>query len=112
MSANLAELVTCPSCNGKGESFCIACGTHCRVVNFNCFTCRGSGTVTAGHLAFMNEAETIRLDRVERRLTIREEGKRLGVDFAEWSRIEGGRLPETDAGRRALAVRRAELAIQ
>lgn len=67
--------------------------------------------MTLEQIAMMKAAEVIRKDRIARRLSIREEGKRLQVDFAEWSRIEAGRAPETDAGRRALETRRKEIAL-
>lgn len=57
----------------------------------------------------MRVAEIIRQDRIARRLTIRDEGARLKVDFPEWSRIEAGREPETESGKRALAIRYQEM---
>lgn len=101
--------VACPSCRGKGETMGFHCDTRCDYRASKCYTCDGFGSVTLEDIQRMEIAETIREDRVARRLTIREEGSRLGVDFAEWSRIEAGRIPETDAGRHALAIRLNEL---
>ena len=39
------------------------------------------------------------------------EAARLGVDFAEWSRVEHGRLPETEAGAAAWLRRLEEVAL-
>lgn len=44
-----------------------------------------------------------------RRMTLREEAKQLGLDFGEWSRIEYGREPETEAGRAAWEQRLREI---
>lgn len=106
-----AESVTCPSCKGKGESMGFVCGTRCDYRAMKCFTCGGSGAVSQEQIRLMELAELVRKDRIARRLSIREEGKRLNVDFAEWSRIEGGRKPETQSGARALATRYQELGI-
>lgn len=101
--------VTCPDCKGKGDSMAFVCGSRCDFRAVQCSTCKGSGSVTPERVVFMKEAEVIRKDRMGRDLSIREEAKRLHVDFAEWSRIEGGRFPETEAGKRALEIRRGEL---
>lgn len=87
------------------------CGTRCDYRAVRCSTCNGSGCVTAEQIAMMAEGETIRKDRIARSLSIREEAKRLNVDFPEWSRIEAGRAPETDAGKRALEIRRTEIIV-
>lgn len=103
--------VLCPHCHGKGESMAFVCGTHCDYRPVKCSTCGGSGRITTEQVSRMAEAEVIRKDRIARRLTLRKEGARLGVGFAEWSRIEAGQLPETDEGRSALETRRSELGI-
>jgi DnaJ-class molecular chaperone len=109
---NETETQVCPHCEGKGESMAFVCGTHCDYRPIKCSTCGGTGYVTVEQIAMMAEGDTIRKDRIARNLSIREEAKRLKVDFPEWSRIEAGRKPETDAGRNALAARRKELANQ
>jgi hypothetical protein len=107
--SEIERQVTCPHCSGKGESMAFVCGTRCDYRAIKCSTCEGTGSVTTEQIKMMAEAEIIRKDRIARGLSIREEGKRLQVDFPEWSRIEAGRAPETDAGRRALATRRDEM---
>src|SRR5438876_8797506 len=100
----------CPTCGGSGETRGIACSTAgCHTRTMKCFTCRGVGKISTEGSARMELSEMIRKDRIARSLTIRDEGKRLDVDFAEWSRIEAGRLPETERGRKALATRYQEL---
>lgn len=110
-NVKMSEQVTCPSCHGKGEGMGFACGTRCDYRAIKCFTCEGTGTVSQERLRLMELAEIVRKDRIARRLSIREEGKRLNVDFAEWSRIEGGRPPESEHGKRALNIRYGELGI-
>jgi ribosome-binding protein aMBF1 (putative translation factor) len=111
MSESKEPTIECPHCHGKGESMAFVCGTRCDYRAVKCSTCKGTGRVTAQQIEMMKEGEIIRRDRIARGLSIREEAARLNVDFPEWSRIEAGRLPETNAGHSALEARRSELAL-
>lgn len=74
-----------------------------------CSTCKESGQITEAQAAMIEQARMLGRDRVDRRMTIREEAARLGCHYAEWSRIEHGREPETEAGQKALRIRLEEL---
>ena len=104
--------VKCPDCGGSGELRGIGCrgsGGGASIVVMKCFTCGGVGAITSEQKAAIDFGEMMREDRIKRRETYRTEAARLGVDYAEWSRIEDGRLPETEAGRQALTKRHEEL---
>lgn len=103
-------MTTCPSCKGNkgGEAF--VCGPNVHGLRWTpCSTCNATGEITEEHLARIEYGRLMREDRIRRRLTVREEAKRLGVSsMAEWSGIENGREPETEEGRKALELRRGE----
>ena len=106
-------MITCPRCKGKRETHGIACGPGgCQTGAMKCFTCKGEGQITEEHAARITTGEFMRKGRVSRRVTLREEAARLGVGLAEWSHIEQGDEPETEAGRVAYRVRVLELEIE
>ena len=92
--------MVCPACQGRGESHGIMCGpAGCRTGALRCHTCKGTGEITEDHAARIKLAKRMRRERVDsRRVTLREEASRLGCDLGEWSRIEDGGEPETEAG--------------
>lgn len=103
-------MITCPRCNGKRETHGIMCGSSgCHTGAMKCFTCKGEGQITETHAERITIGRRMRQGRVARRVTVREEAARLGADFAEWSQIEQGDEPKTEAGRRAYDLRVPEL---
>jgi hypothetical protein len=103
----------CPGCNGRKETFVMACGPKGGWQGYRpCYRCGGTGEVTEGDLKRIEVARKLRQDRIERRLVLREEAARLGVSFPEWSRIENGKETETEEGRRALEIRLKEIGVQ
>lgn len=103
-------MIPCPRCNGKRETHGIMCGPGgCQTGAMKCFTCKGEGQITEEHAARIPIGKRMSKGRVARRVTVREEAARLGADFAEWSQIEQGDEPKTEAGRRAYEARLLEL---
>jgi hypothetical protein len=103
----------CPSCDGRKETFVMACGPKGGWQGYMpCNRCEGTGEVTEGDLGRIELARKIRHDRIERRVVMREEAARMGVSLGEWSRIENGKGPETEEGRKALETRLKEIGVQ
>lgn len=105
-------MAVCSSCGGKGynEGFINARLRH-YYGQIKCSDCAGTGQVTEEQAERVRASKPIVLDRRARRVSIREEAARLGVDFAEWSRVEHGRMPETEAGAAAWLRRLEEVAL-
>ena len=103
----------CPHCQGSkqtGLSFINSTAGH-RIGRLPCSTCRATGRISQEHADRIEVGRRMRADRCERRATLREEGARLGIGFPEWSRIEAGHFPETEAGEDAFTLRLCELQI-
>lgn len=101
--ANMSEMIeadlTCPFCGGKGKSQALVDGVRdgrrCGwVQEMKCFTCKGSGKVSAEYAARIKAGAALRDDRRSRGLNIREEAKRLGIDPRELNDREQGRIRE------------------
>ncbi|MDQ3802952.1 MAG: hypothetical protein M3416_03750 [Acidobacteriota bacterium] len=102
--------IICPSCDGRKGGMAFVCGPGSDGMRWMpCSTCKGTGEITVAHLERIRQSKPMRADRVSRRVTLHEEAKRLGCNMGEWSRIEAGGEPETEAGARALAARLQEL---
>ena len=87
-----SEPVLCPHCIGAGRSGFIACGpqgAHSGV-QF-CRTCEGTGHVSAELAERIAEGRRWRQDRIDRRLSQREEAERLGISPVELSKLENVR---------------------
>lgn len=106
--------VTCPSCKGAKESFVMACGPGGgRYGMMSCDRCSGTGEITEEYAERIKLHRRLREDRVNVRcVSQREEAARLGCGVGEWSRIEYGKEPVTEEGRRALAVRLKEISAE
>ena len=92
--AETVEAVECPSCQGRGKSEGLACGPSgggWRV--FECFLCKGTGTVPPVRIERMRVGDLIRRERLERDQSGREESLRIGVDKIEFNHLEFGRGP-------------------
>lgn len=104
-------MITCPSCNEKGGGEGFMCGpAGDRFGWIPCSFCNSSGQVTEEAADRYEFGKKMAKDRRERRIASRLEADRLEVEWSEWTRIEGGREPETEAGRAALEKRRKEMA--
>lgn len=105
-------MIPCPSCHGDGQtglSFIHYASGPGRIDRLRCFTCKGEKQITEEHAARIERGKLMYRERIGRGKTLREDAARLGCDFGEWSRIEHGSEPETEAGRRALETRLSEL---
>ena len=103
----------CPHCQGSkqtGPAFISSTRGH-YMGRLPCPTCRATGRISQEHAGRIEIGRRMCEERRGRRATLREEGTRLGVDFPEWSRIEAGHFPETEAGEDALTLRLCELQI-
>ena len=85
-------MITCPTCNGAKRNAALLCGGgRCTQAVLDCRTCGGTGEVTEEHAARIAEGERLRHDRIARRVSLREEAKRLGISPVELSHREQGR---------------------
>lgn len=104
-------MITCPSCNGRGGGEGFMCGPgNCGYGFISCSLCKKSGQVSEEAAKRYAFGRTMAKERIGRRVASKEEASRLGVDWPEWTRIESGGEPETDAGRAALERRTEEMA--
>ena len=79
----------CPTCQGKQKLSAILCGSAgCQAGSIPCSTCNGTGQITDEHLKRITKGNFMRLDRINRGLTLREEATRLGVTAIELSHRE------------------------
>jgi hypothetical protein len=104
-------MTTCPDCNGKKGGNAFVCGPNVSGYRWvDCSVCKGTGQVDEAHSDRWHFGRRMWRERIqERRATLRTEATRLGVSVVEWSQIENGAEPKTNAGRAALARRKAEL---
>lgn len=99
------SLLTCPDCLGQATVAAFvdgACGGWFEPA-MKCHRCNGSGQITARQVAWLVVGRAHRNVRVERRESIVDCARRLGVTAVELSAMENGR-----ADPRRLAARRAE----
>jgi len=90
------ESPLCPFCSGRGTVFAfvdgIRDGRRCGwQQNIKCSICEGTGRVTPARAAAIQEGERRRQDRINRRLSGREEAARLGIDPIHLNALEHGR---------------------
>lgn len=84
--------VECPRCEGrKGGQALVNRGGDCTLEWVDCHTCGGDGEVSEEQARAIEAGEAMRHDRVERRVSLREEATRLGITPRELSDIEFGR---------------------
>lgn len=89
--------MTCPTCNGKGDSWALVSGIRedgrrfCEQRTLPCYTCNGTGAITPEHAARIAEGERMRKDRIARCMSLREEAARLGISPVTLSHREQGR---------------------
>jgi hypothetical protein len=88
--------MTCPECRGKKTLEAVVCGrqhdrSFCRTRRLPCHVCQGTGAITEEHAARIEAGEKMRKDRISRRLSLREEAARLGIDQVTLSHREQGR---------------------
>src|SRR5687768_1125887 len=103
-------MVICPDCKGDGGGYGFACGPSGGGYRWlNCGTCEGAKEITEEYAARYAQGEQMRRERLGRGITLRAEADRLGCDYFEWSRIERGKEPETEAGKAALESRLKEI---
>ena len=78
-------MITCPTCNGEKV---IRAEFH--DVEWPCTQCKGTGEVLKEMIAWINRGKEIRAERLARKVTLRDEAKRLDVGVMTISAIERG----------------------
>ena len=76
------DTIPCPHCDGTGRSRGLAMvhfADGCRIRRTACMTCKGWGTVPSDYAERERAAEALRLDRIGRNMSLREEAKRIGI---------------------------------
>ena len=87
----LPRLVKCPDCKGKRQVFAhVNYGGHGEFKHIDCTRCGGIGAIPEQMLAWIDEGNKRRMERVARAATLREEAERLGLSPVELSKIERG----------------------
>ncbi len=88
-------MVTCPDCKGEGKLYGLLCsgghGGPAHIGSIPCPRCKGKSTITKEDLERIAAGKLIREDRIRRRVTMRAEANRLGIDVLEYSKLESGR---------------------
>lgn len=105
-------MITCPACSGHGGGNGFMCGRGPGGHRFGwipCSFCNGAKEVTEETAKRYEQGKAMARERRERRVASREEARRLGVDWGEWTRIEYGREPETPEGHAAWEKRLKEM---
>ena len=87
--------VTCPTCKGTKTRTVYACPGF-RAAEVACFTCDGTGELTAERRAWRERGALEREARIQRGEIQREAASRWGVDVARYSRMEHGLEPFPD----------------
>lgn len=84
-------MIICPNCKGRKtcQSFVTVKG-KCSFQEIDCFTCKGAGFITGTHYDRIIKGEAMRLDRINRNLSLRQEAHRLGMKPIELARLERG----------------------
>ena len=78
-------MITCPACNGEKV---IHAAFH--DVEIPCNQCKGTGEVPEEMIAWIERGMEIRDERLSRKVTLRDEAKRLDVGVMTISAIERG----------------------
>lgn len=90
---NHLAMVRCPNCGGGGEIIFHKHVLSERVFKSrHCDYCDGSGRVRAYMAEKWQDGELMRLSRLTRGLSLRQEAKRLGITPEELDRRENGRI--------------------
>ena len=86
------ELIICPHCKGRKTSpaFVTTKTGNCSFQETDCFTCKGAGFITKDHRDRIVKGEGIRLERIKRGLSLRQEALMLGIKPIELARLERG----------------------
>lgn len=84
-------MYTCPECDGRGRYAVLSCNDTC-ISNVACATCNGTGQVDAERTAKIEAGRAMRAERRARHISQSERAAELGMDWAEYSKLENGRL--------------------
>lgn len=91
-------MITCPDCKGQRTmNALVQQAGGCRMMTLPCIRCKGSGEIPFAMLRWMVEGYSLRVDRLHRDLTQREEAARLGVSVVVLSQMENG-IVDPDGG--------------
>lgn len=82
----------CPSCRGEGVHRGFGCGpgVGMKPMELNCELCVGTGHIDAGTRENYRLGRAMRSSRIDRRLSLREEAKRLSISPYDLSKAEQG----------------------
>lgn len=93
--------MSCPKCNGEKVLHGLGCPGG-RIVQINCFQCKGTGDLTAEQWEWYQEGQKLADWRRSRDLSCREEAKRRNMRPIELTDMEQGRIkpiwPDTPPG--------------
>ena len=84
-------MIPCPSCKGTGKVSAFACPGFV-LTELKCYDCLGAGEITEGHQEAKEHGERMRLERIARQVSLRDEAARLDISPRELSDIEHGRM--------------------
>jgi len=86
---------TCPECKGEKRFWALMHYEHkCEWGWMSCYVCGGKGIVTQQKVKLRRYGESIRIDRIKRGLSMREEATRLKLTPYEYSCRETGKVPK------------------
>ena len=89
---------TCPECRGLGKYSALVRTARegCKPQVMQCWRCQGTGEIPAETASWTAAGEALRQSRLDRRLSVREEARRLGISPKELSEMEHGRIAPVD----------------
>lgn len=83
----------CPECHGEGRILALGCGKKGPVgLSFDCELCENSGEIDERKSAWREEGRRMKEERIARKVVLRNEAKRRGMDPLTLSRMERGIL--------------------
>jgi len=92
--------VVCPACRGEKGGFRIACGSGgCKTSTVTCDFCKGAGQVSAAVNALWQKGCELREARKQQGISLPVQARLLGIDVADLSAEEHGRIAIEDARR-------------
>ena len=91
-------MIICPSCEGRKGSIALVmiASKGCVERWMPCSFCKGAGEVLEERSSWRNVGEAMRMDRLARDMSQREEAKRLGISVVEYSQMEAGMIEPMD----------------
>lgn len=83
----------CPECEGRRTVTAILCGPDgSRRMTTPCYRCNGTGALPERQRAWIELGRELRAQRIARHQSMLERARQLGIEVAEVSAMEQGRL--------------------